>query len=196
MPGYWTGRVKVEVCYAAPDAASCRQASTQLTARPAQLSLSCADVRPNESIVVRGSDFGKRPGNTLAKAQIGDIDLLLVSHGGNLANVEVSDRQFAATFAIWTANSADANPTLFDGALTIDITDQEGSTGKVEVTILTPTLAITPSVTGPGGLVTISGANWPAANSDGSAVRPVKLEITDDGIESNTINASMDANGN
>ena len=196
IPAKLQGRIKVEVCYAAPDAASCHQSSTVITVKPAQLSLRCAEVRPNESIVIRGSGFGKTPSNTLASAQIGDIDLMLVSHGGDLANVEVSDRQFTATFAVWPADHAGINPALHDGELWIDITDQEGFSGRAYITILTPTLTITPYAAGPGGFVTISGANWPVANSDGGAVNPVKLEITGGGIDADTMNAPTDAEGN
>ena len=195
MPGNRSGRVHVQVCYAAPDAASCHQASAPITVNPAQLSVNQVEVRPNESIIVRGSGFSKMPGATLASARIGGVDLMLVSHGGNLDNVEVSGRQFTATFAVWPANPGDINPALDDGTHTIEITDQEGFSGAAQVTILTPTLSITPAVAGPGGQVTIAGTNWPAANSDGGAVSPVNLEITGGGIDADTMDAATDANG-
>ena len=196
MPGNRIGTVEVSVCYAAPGAASCHQASRPITVRPAQLAVSQVEVIPNASIIVRGNGFSKTPGATLASARIDDIDLLLVSHGGKLDNVEVSGRQFTATFAVWPANpDADLNPALFDGTHTIEITDQEGFSGTAKVTILTPTLSITPAVTSPGGQVTIAGTNWPVANSAGGAVSPVKLEITGGGIDADTMDASTDADG-
>lgn len=80
---------------------------------PTTLSLSQTEVRPNQSIIIRGRGFGKTPGNTLSSAQIGGVALLLSSHGGNLSDVEISESgQFAAVFAIWPANPADDNPTL------------------------------------------------------------------------------------
>ena len=195
IPGKWQGTIKVSVCYAAPGAASCHQASAPITVNPAQLSVSRVEVRPNENIIVRGRGFSKTPGTTLASARIGGVDLLLVSHGGDLANVEVSGRQFTATFAVWPANPADYNPALEDGTHTIEITDQEGFSGTVDFTILTPTLSITPAVASPGGQVTITGTNWPVANSDGGAVSPVKLEITGGDIDADTMDASTDADG-
>ena len=196
MPGKWKGVGKVAVCYAAPDAASCHQANARITVAPAQLNLSHVEVRPNETITVRGLGFSKTPGATLSSARIGNVDLLLVSHGGNLANVEVADRQFVATFAIWPTDPADDNPALLDGVHEIEITDQEGFSGTAQVTILTPTLAITPAVAGPGGSVTITGANWPATNRDGGAVSPVHLEITGGNIDAEITKAATDANGN
>ena len=196
MPGNRSGTVEVSVCYAAPGAASCHQASRPITVNPAQLAVSQVEVRPNASIIVRGSGFSKTPGTTLASAQFAGTDLLLVSHGGNLSNVEVSGRQFTATFAVWPANpDADLNPALFDGTHTIEITDQEGFSGTANITIPTPTLTITPAVAGPGGQVTITGVNWPAANRDGGAVSLVNLEITGGDIDADTMDASTDANG-
>ena len=164
---------------------------------PTTLSLSHTEVRPNQNIIIQGSGFGQTPDNTLASAQIGDVDLILVSHGGNLSNVEVfSSGQFAATFAIWPDNPADDNPTLDGGTLEIEITDQEGFTGTAEVTILTPTLTVTPGEVGPHELVVISGANWPVANLDGGVVSPVNINISGGGgIWTDIENAPTDGNG-
>ena len=160
------------------------------------LSLSQTEVRPNQSIIIRGRGFGTTPGNTLSSAQIGGVALLLSSHGGNLPDVEVSaSGQFAAVFAIWPANPADNNPTLGGGTLEIEITDQEGLSGTAQVTILSPTLTITPAGAGPHQYVSIAGANWPAANPAGGGVSPVKIEITGVGFDAESMDASADANG-
>ena len=164
---------------------------------PTTLSLSHTEVRPNQNIIIQGSGFGQTPDNTLASAQIGDVDLILVSHGGNLANVEVfSGGQFAATFAIWPNNPADDNPTLDGGMLKIEITDAAGFVGTTEVTILTPTLTVTPAETGPRQYVDIVGANWPVANLDGGAVSPVSIHISGGGIARDIESEPTDANGN
>ena len=164
---------------------------------PTTLSLSHTEVIPNQNIIIQGSGFGQTPDNTLASAQIGDVDLILVSHDYNLANVEVfSSGQFAATFAIWPDNPADDNPTLDGGTLEIEITDQEGFTGTAQVTILTPTLTVTPGEVGPHELVVISGANWPVANLDGGVVSPVNINISGGGgIWTDIENAPTDGNG-
>ena len=166
------------------------------TAAPPTLSLSQSAVRPNASIVIQGSGFGTAAHNKLTRAQIGGIALLLVSDNGNLADVEISDSgQFAATFAIWPANASDHNPTLRGGTLEIEITDAAGFSGTAEVTILPPTLTITPAVAGPGGYVFISGANWPAANHAGAAISPVNINISGGGIDPDNISASTNAIG-
>lgn len=165
------------------------------TVGPTTLSVSQTEVRPNESVIIQGSGFGNTPGNALSSAQIGDVALLLISDGGNLADVAVSDSgQFAATFAIWPANPADDNPTLDGGTLEIKITDAAGFSAAAQVTLLPLTLTITPDVAGPLHNVHIAGANWPAANPDGGAVSPVNIHI-DDGVDACGTQKATDANG-
>ena len=161
------------------------------------LALSHSEVRPNESVTVWGRGFGTTPGNALSSAQIGGVDLMVSSHGGNLADVEVSPSgQFNATFAIWPANPSDANPTLRGGMLEIAITDAAGLVGTADIAILPPTLTLTPGEVGPRDYVVISGANWPVGNSYGGAVSKVKLEITGDGFEADAEEEWADDDGN
>ena len=151
---------------------------------PTTLSLSHTEVRPNQNIVVWGRGFGTTPGDTLASARIGGVDLMVVSHGGNLADVAVSPSgQFNATFAIWPANPADDNPTLGGSTLEIAITDAAGFVGTADIAILPPTLTVTPGEVGPRDYVVISGANWPAAHGAGADVSKVKIEITGVGFD-------------
>ena len=162
------------------------------------LVLSQTEVRPNQNISIWGRGFGTTPGNTLASARIGGVDLLVASHGGILADVAVSPSgQFNATFAIWPANPADANPTLGGGTLELEIMDAAGLVGTADIAILTPTLTVTPGEAGPRDYVVIAGANWPVKNDDGAEVSPVKLEITYGivGVKAYAEEASTDGNG-
>ena len=117
------------------------------------------------------------------------------SHGGILADVEVSDSgQFNATFAIWPASPADDNPTLNGGTLEIKITDAAGFSATAQITILPPTLTVAPDVVGPLHSVHITGANWPVTNPDGGAVSPINIHI-DDGVDACATQKAADANG-
>ena len=200
MPGNLDNAIKVEVCYGGTDNRACTggdKESALITVVPSELSLSKTEVRPNESIIIRGSGFNKSSTTTLTSAQIGDVDMLVVSDGGDLDEVDVSSSgQFAATFAIWPADSTGDNPTLGGGTLTIDITDSSGFSGTAKVTILEPTLTVTPEVAGPRDYVSISGSNWPVDNSDGGDVSQVDVKIKGSGFSEDTENEDPDANGN
>ena len=199
MPGNLKGKVKVEVCYGGSGdnpAENCKKESATIDVSPSDLTLSKTLVRPNESIIIRGSGFNKSSTTTLTSAQIGDVEMKVVSDGGELANVDVSSSgQFAATFAIWP-DSGDSNPTLNGGKLEIEITDSAGFTGSAEVTILRPTLTVTPDVAGPRDYVVISGANWPVENPDGGDIRQVDVNISGSGFNDDDENEDPDANGN
>ena len=205
MPGNLGNTIKVEICYGGTDTnndpeSKCTggdKESALITVVPSELSLSKTQVRPNESIIIRGSGFNKSSTTTLTSAQIGDVDMLVVSDGGELDEVDVSSSgQFAATFAIWPKDANADNPTLGGGTLTIDITDSAGFSGTAEVTILAPTLTVTPEVAGPRDYVSISGSNWPVDNSDGGDVSQVDVKIKGSGFSDDTENEDPDANGN
>ena len=196
-PGGIAGNVRVFGCWGGASSDDCDQKAANITVRPSRLTLSKETVRPNESIVIRGSGFGNTPSNALASAQIGDVEMKVVSDGGNLADIEVSDNgQFAATFAIWPANPNDKNPTLRGGALEIKITDAAGFASTAQVTIVTPFLGVTPGVAGPRDYVIIHGSDWPVENRDGGDITDVNVEISGGGITTDTERAKADANGN
>ena len=196
MPGNRKGIIKVEACWGESDS-NCDKESANITVSPSQLSASKLEVRANESIIIRGSGFSEDSGdgNDLATAKIGEADLVLASDGGNLMDVEVSNSgQFSATFAVWSA--ADNNPALEPGEHKIVVTDVDGFSGEVEITIVEPTVSITPNVAGPRDYVVISGANWPVENDDGGNVEDVTINVSGAGIDEDNMNESADANGN
>lgn len=197
MPGNVKGTVKVEACWGGTDATDCDKEDTKITVAPSQLAVSKSEVRPNESIIIRGSGFStlNGDGNDLRSAKIDEADLLLTSDGGDLEEVEVSNGgQFSATFAIWSEDSN--NPALEPGEHTITIEDVEGFTGSAKITVLAPTVTITPEVAGPRDYVVIAGENWPVDNDDGGSVTDVEIRITGGGITADEENEDTDSNGN
>ena len=195
MPGNIKGTVKVEACWGTSD--SCDNESTKITVVPSQLSVSKTEVRPNESVIIRGSGFSTASGdgNDLRSAKIDEADLLLTSDGGTLSDVEVSNSgQFSATFAIWASDSN--NPALEPGEHTITIEDVAGYSGSVKVTVLAPTLMISPDVAGPRDYVVISGKNWPVENDDGGNISDISIVVSGGGITDDEENEDTDANGN
>lgn len=197
MPGNLKGKIKVEVCYGGTGAGDCDKESTTIEVSPSELTLSKTDVRPNESIIIRGSGFNKSSATTLTSAQIGDVDMKVVSDGGRLENVDVSSSgQFAATFAIWPDDASGSNPALGGGELEIEITDSAGFSGTAKVMLLSPTLTVTPAIAGPRDYVSISGTNWPVENSDGGDIRQVDVNIAGSGFTDDDENEDPDANGN
>ena len=198
MPGDYEGTIRVDACWGG-DAACVggNQENTKITVTPSQLELSRDEVRANESIIIRGSGFSKLSGdgNDLKTAKIGDAELVLASDSGNLASVEVSDSgQFSATFAIWSND--DNNPALAPGTHKIVIEDEDGFSGEANITIMKPTISITPNVAGPRDYVVISGTNWPVENDDGGDTVDVRIEVTGGGIGTDSSNEGADANGN
>lgn len=197
MPGGIKGTVKVEVCFGGTTDDNCDKEESKVTVAPSKLSPSKTEVRPNESIIIRGSGFGTADGdgNDLVSAKIDEAELKVASDGGMLSNIEVSDSgQFSATFAVWASGSN--NPALEAGAHTITIEDAEGYSGSIEITVLEPTISVTPEEVGPRDYVVISGTNWPVENDDGGATTDVEITISGGGIQDEEENEEADANGN
>ena len=191
MPGDRKGTIEVKASWGNDPE------DTTISVEPSQLSASKTEVRANESIIIRGSGFSEDSGdgNDLSTAKIGEAELKLTSDGGNLRDVEVSNGgQFSATFAVWSEDSN--NPALQPGKHRIVIEDVDGFTGEVEITIVSPSISITPDVAGPRDYVVISGANWPVENDDGGNVEDVKITVSGGGIDDDEMNESADANGN
>lgn len=191
MPGDRKGTIEVKASWGGDPE------DTTISVEPSQLSASKTEVRANESIIIRGSGFSKASGNDndLKTAKLGEAGLVLVSDAGNLQGVEVSNSgQFSATFAVWSNESN--NPALQPGNHKIVIEDMDGFTGQVEITIVEPTISVTPDVAGPRDYVVISGADWPVENDDGGNVEDVKITVSGGGIDPDEMNETADANGN
>ena len=66
-----------------------------------------------------------------------------------------SSGQFTVTVNVW--HDGAGNPALDADEYTIKVTDSNGYEGKTKITILEPTVMVTPLVAGPRDTITISG---------------------------------------
>ena len=165
-------------------------ATASITVDPSSLELSSTEVVPNETIIISGSGFSED-----AEICVGDIKIdgkaLKVDDAGtsednddDIACDDKGDRyvsttsngDFTATVRIWSEDP-ETNPALDDDEYTIRVEDVNMFVGKAKVTILEPTITINPMVASPRDYITISGANWPASNSDDD--HEVRIEVED-----------------
>ena len=164
MPGGYSGSLSITVEYS--DGA---KASATITVAPSSLTLSKAEVAPNETIIISGSGFSE--GKTI---NVNDIKLDGKSMVVDNAGTEVcgddrcvkttSSGEFTATVSVWAMG--DNNPALDDDEYTIKVTDSEGFVGKAKITILEPTVSVMPEMVSPRDFITISGENWPISTAD------------------------------
>ena len=176
MPGGYSGSLRITVKYS--DGA---QASDTITVNPSSLTLSKAEVAPNETIIISGSGFSE--GKTI---NVKDIELdgksMVVDNAGTQAcGVEdlcvktTSSGEFTATVSAWAMG--ENNPALDDDEYTIKVTDSEGFVGKAKITILEPTVSVIPEMVSPRDFITISGENWPISTADDD--HEVKIMVDD-----------------
>ena len=83
---------------------------------------------------------------------------------GEAAVKTTSSGQFTVTVNVW--HDGAGNPALDADEYTIKVTDANGYEGKAKITILEPTVMVTPLVAGPRDTITIRGTNWPVTTSD------------------------------
>ena len=138
---------------------------------PSSLDLSQTEVAPNASIIISGSGFTENSSILVSNITIDDEPLVVDAAGtvdsGAARHVRVtSSGEFSATVRVWTASSSSNNPTLDDGTYTIKVVDQDGFEGEVDVTILEPTLKVTPETASPRDFIVISGENWPISTPE------------------------------
>ncbi len=135
------------------------------------LELSQTEVAPNASIIISGSGFTENSSILVSDITIDDEPMVVDDAGtegtGSARHVRItSSGEFSATVRVWTASSSSNNPTLDDDDYTIKIVDQGGFEGEVDITILEPTVTITPEEASPRDYIVISGANWPISTAD------------------------------
>jgi hypothetical protein len=135
------------------------------------LTLSQAEVAPNASIIISGSGFTENSTILVSNITIDDEPMVVDDAGtegtGSNRHVRVtSSGEFSATVRVWTASSSSNNPTLDDDDYTIKVVDQGGFEGEVDITILEPTVKVTPETASPRDFIVISGENWPISTAD------------------------------
>ena len=156
------------------------KATASITVDPSSLELSSTEVVPNETIIISGSGFSERSRIDVRKITLDGKSMVVDDAGtvldGTVRYVETtSSGDFTATVNAWAAG--DSNPALDDDEYTIRVEDVNMFVGKAKVTILEPTITINPMVASPRDYITISGANWPASNSDNDY--EVRIEFED-----------------
>ena len=190
MPGGVSGTVEVAVT---ADGASTK--TTTITVDPASLSLSQTEVAPNASIIISGSGFNEGSEIPVSNIKMDDEPLVVddagtqsCAHSSGECVKVTSSGEFTATVRIWTASSSNANPALDDGEYTVKAKDAAGFEGKGKITVLAPTITVTPDTASPRDFIVISGENWPISTSDDDF--SVTIEIDD-----RTRNADTDGTG-
>ena len=180
MPGGYSGSLRITVLYG--DGAS---ATATITVEPSSLTLSITEVAPNQSIVISGSGFSEKSyikvsditidGQPLVVDESGTENMVV---GGETVEVvkTTSTGEFTATVKVWSDSTTD-NPALSDGTYKIEAEDVKGFSGSAMITILAPTLMVSPTAAGPRDYIVISGTNWPVSTSDDD--REVNINVDD-----------------
>ena len=191
MPGGYSGSLRITVEYS--DGA---KASATINVEPSSLTLSVTEAAPNQSIVISGSGFSEK-----SYIKVSDITIdgqpLVVDESGTenvLVGVEIvevvkttSTGEFTASVKVWSYSTTD-NPALSDGTYKIEAEDVQGFSGSAMITILAPTLMVSPTAAGPRDYIVISGTNWPVSTSDDD--REVNINVDD-----RNRNAGVDSTG-
>ena len=191
MPGGYSDSLRITVEYS--DGA---KASETITVEPSSLTLSLSEVAPNQSIVISGSGFSEKSyirvsditidGQPLVVDESGTENMVV---GGETVEVvkTTSTGEFTASVKVWSDSTTD-NPALSDGTYKIKAEDVRGFSGSAEITILAPTLMVSPTAASPRDYIVISGTNWPVSTSDDD--REVNINVDD-----RNRNAGVDSTG-
>ena len=186
MPGGYSGSLSITVEYS--DGA---KASATITVAPSSLTLNQTEVAPNQSIIISGSGFNDGAeiltSNITIDGKMLKVDDAGTEGSGASQHVSItSSGQFTVTVNVW--HDGAGNPALDADEYTIKVTDSSGYEGKTKITILEPTVMVTPQVAGPRDSITISGTNWPVSTSDDDY--DVSIDVDD-----KTRTASIDSSG-
>ena len=154
----------------ATDAEVCYSEDTKLTVTGSILRVSQGEGRANDSITITGEGFGKGSGNNIdpVNITIDGVPVLVDSDSLTGGNVEVSNAgQFVATIYLWSPGAG--NPALIPGTHTIRVEDRLKFVGSTVVSIVEPSISITPDTLGPRDYLTVTGKDWPVDNQDSDA---------------------------
>ena len=171
MPGGVSGDVEVAVI---ADGAS--EKTGTITVEASTLKLSKSEVVANESIIVEGSGFDGKEEIPLSLITLDDEELDVEEAGaescdndGEYAGEDCiqidSNGRFVIETRVWSVGSG-SNPALDADTYTLKVVDSSGFEGKAKLTILEPTITVTPDTAGPRDYIVISGENWPQSSED------------------------------
>ncbi len=180
MPGGLEGTVRVDAKWG--DASE----DTKITIAPSSVSASKTDVLPNESITITGNGFASGACILATDIVLDKVPVTLDDEsddgcGSNGASgVKTSNAgQFVATVHLSPEEERNTNPTLIAGTHTLEVTDDEGFTGSVVLTVATPAITVTPDVAGPRDYISVSGQNWPVDNPENPLSDAVEIVVKD-----------------
>ena len=193
LPGGLDARTQIAVV------ASAGTERVYLTVEASSLDLSKSEVVANESIIIEGRGF-----DDAAEIPVGWITLdgepLNVERAGTESCSDDYDNnssgrcikidsngQFVVEARVWTIGDG-SNPALDADTYTVKIVDSTRFEGEADLTILEPTITVTPDTAGPRDYINISGMNWPQSTED----EDIQIRIQVDGRNRTE---SVDTNG-
>ena len=143
---------------------------TYLTVEASALELSKSEVVPNESIIIEGRGFDDAATIPVSMITLDGEQLDVELAGTDTVNgqrvIQIdSNGQFVIEARVWTISDG-SNPALDDDTYTLKVVDSTGFEGEADLTILAPTITVTPDVAGPRDYISISGMNWPQSTED------------------------------
>ena len=158
-------------------------AGANITITGASLTATPNAVVPNQTVNLQGTGWTDGGAATINAAS----DTSVISLGGATTGLRASG--VAAVAAINAGNGSVTidnggnwsapvvipmtNGSMGGGTQTLEVTDNGGRTGSVEITIASRSLSITPAASGLGTTVSVEGSGYPAANSStGAATAP------------------------
>ena len=192
---------------------ACISKDSKITIGGAELNSSKTDVLPNETLTITGNGFGVK--TCIAPADITLDNVPVMVHPDSLSAcnddkgtsdteddksisaVEVSNSgQFVATIILWPADpKATVNPGLIPGTHELSVEDSHEYTSDINLTIIEPTIMVSPAIAGPRDYITITGENWPVDNLDNSLNDPITVEVLDQGNTGRTYPLYADSVG-
>ena len=158
-------------------------AGANITITGASLTATPNAVVPNQTVNLQGTGWTDGGAATINAAN----DASVISLGGATTGLRA-----ASTAAVAAINAGNGSVTIDNGGnwsapvvipmtngsmgggtQTLEVTDNGGRTGSVEITIASRSLSITPAASGLGTTVSVEGGGYPAANSStGAATAP------------------------
>ena len=171
----------------------CYSEDAKLTVTGSTLRASQGEARSNDTITITGEGFGTGRNVEIDPANITIDGVAVLVDDDSLADgkVEVSNAgQFVATIYLWAAGTGN-NPALIPGTHTIRVEDSLSFVGTTVVSIVEPTIAITPDTLGPRDYLTVTGKDWPVDNQDSDA----DLKNVVVSVENRTYTVIPDATG-